>query len=411
MIVIEEGEHNEVAGCTLRNSTRTGVVLKGGKSNGIISCDIYDVAGHLNLDGGDVRELIPAGNYAINCHFTQVQATDFYGRIAIRGVGNIFRNNLVHNFIGQIMTLGGNDHKIELNEMFNIGIEEGDGGAIYSGAEMWSYGNVFRHNFLHHLMCLPQAHPRGGIYPDDLDGGDTITGNVFYKAAHRAILINGGAGHTVTDNLILNGYIGIYNTSAWAEKVYASIAKFDSGELKRGDKWDYIWRTEQVVGKEGWNKEPWSSHYPLFRKIMNQEKMRFYPIECKFQNNLFSGNIENMQFRTGWGQGQTVDIETIPYIETSRNREIEMDVFADPDSLDFRFKGETQTTEFPEIPFEKIGLYRDQYRREIPDKKAYRGAVRQKFKDRPSYAPDAKYDPDKVNDLIYFNTGKHLMGD
>ena len=106
MIAIEEGEHNKVAGCTLKNSTRTGVVLKGGKNNGIISCDIYDVSGHLNLDGGDTRKLISAGNYAINCHFTQVQASNFYGRIAIRGVGNIFRNNLIHNSIGQIMTLG-----------------------------------------------------------------------------------------------------------------------------------------------------------------------------------------------------------------------------------------------------------------------------------------------------------------
>ena len=376
-----------------------------------MSCDTYDVAGHLNLDGGNTRKLIPAENYAINCHFTQVQATNFYGRIAIRGVGNIFRNNLVHNSIGQIMTLGGKDHRIELNEMFNIGIEEGDGGAIYSGAQMWSYGNVFRYNFLHHLMCLPQAHPRGGIYPDDLDGGDIITENIFYKAAHRAILINGGAGHTVTNNLILNGYIGIYNTSAWAEKAYANMAKFNSGELKRGDKGDYIWRTEQVIGKDGWNREPWSSHYPLFRKIMNQEKMRFYPIECKFQNNIFSGNIENMQFRTGWGQSQAADIETVPYIETSGNREVNMDVFADPESLDFRYKREVQTTGLPEILFEKIGLYRDQYRLKIPDKKAYREAIRQKFRDRPSYDPNAKYDPDRINDLIYFNTGKLLIGD
>jgi hypothetical protein len=118
-----------------------------------------------------------------------------------------------------------------------------------------------------------------------------------------------------------------------------------------------------------------------------------------------------MQFRTGWGQGQTVDIETVPYIETSGNREVGMDIFVNPDSLDFRYKREVQTTGLPEIPFEKIGLYRDQYRREVPDKEAYRKAIRQKFRVRPSYDPDAKYDLGKVNDLIYFNTGKLLMGD
>lgn len=411
VIVIEGGEQSKIAGCILRNSTRTAVVLKGGKDNGIVGCDIYDASGHLEMNAGDTSKLLPAKNYAINCHFTQLQANDFYGRIAIRGVGNIFKNNLVHNFIGQVMTLGGNDHRIELNEMFNIGIEEGDGGTIYAGAQMWSYGNVFRHNFLHHLMCIPQAHPRGGIYQDDLDAGDTITENVFYKAAHRAVLLNGGAAHLVTANLLLNGYIGIYNTSAWAEKAYANIAKFDAGELKRGDKGDYIWRTEQVVGTEGWNKEPWSSRYPSFKKIMNQEKMRFYPIECQFKDNLFSGNAQNIQFRTGWGQSDFADIETIPYIETSGNREIEMDVFVKPDALDFRYRQDAQTDGFPDIPFENIGLYKDQYRQKGPDKTAYREAIRQRFKERHSFDPEAKYDRDKINDIIYFNTGMLLIKD
>ena len=122
---------------------------------------------------------------------------------------------------------------IEYNEFFNIGIEEGDGGTIYSGAQMTSWGNIYRHNFLHHLMCVPQAHPRGGIYPDDGDMGDTITENLFYKAAHRAVLINGGAGQTVTKNIFLNGHIGIYNREVGCEKTYLDQARYDKGELKR----------------------------------------------------------------------------------------------------------------------------------------------------------------------------------
>ena len=77
----------------------------------------------------DVRNLQAAGNFAINCHFTQVAAADYYGRIRLSGVGNVFRNNLVHNFPGQVMTFGDCDHRIELNEFFHIGFEEGDGGS------------------------------------------------------------------------------------------------------------------------------------------------------------------------------------------------------------------------------------------------------------------------------------------
>ena len=91
----------------------------------------------------------------------------------------------------------------------------------------------------------------------------------------------------------VGGYIGIYNTSAYGERAYASIARYESGELKRGDKGDHIWRTQQVVGEGGWNKPPWSTRYPMFTKVMNQEKMRFFPIECRFVDNIFSGNHQN----------------------------------------------------------------------------------------------------------------------
>jgi hypothetical protein len=406
MIVVKGGQHNRIAGCTLRNTTRMAAVFEDGADNGMVGCDLYDVSGHLQLEGGETATLNPAGNYAINCHFTQVQAAGFYGRVIIRGVGNIFRNNLIHNAPGQIMTVGGNDHLIERNEMFNTGIEEGDGGAMYSGQQMWSYGNVYRHNFLHHLMCMPQAHPRGGIYPDDHDAGDTIVENVFYKAAHRAVLLNGGAAQTVARNVFVDGYIGIYNTSAYGESAFASIAKYESGEVKRGDKGDHIWRTQQVVGEEGWNKPPWSTRYPLFTKVMNQEKMRFFPIACRFIDNVFSGNHQNFMFRTGWGDDDLVDVSTIDYIETSGNQDVSPDVFVNAESMDFRF---AEPDSWPAIPFGEIGLYVDAHRPVVPDKTAYRMAIKDRFAARPSFDPDARYDPATVNELIYFNTGKLIM--
>ena len=409
VVYIDGSENVRLAGCTIRNCSISAIVIEGGKNCGILSCDIYDVPHHVTLNGGDVKKLIPAGHYAENCHFTQVQASDYYGRIQLRGVGNIFRNNLVHNFIGQVMTVGDNDHLIEYNEFFNIGIEEGDGGAIYSGAQMTSWGNVYRHNFLHHLMCVPQAHPRGGIYPDDGDMGDTITENIFYKAAHRAVLINGGAGHTVTKNIFLNGHIGIYNRELGCEKTYLDQAKYDSGELKRGDKTDYIWKTEQAIGKEGWNKEPWISKYPLFAKIMNQEKMRFWPIECDFSENYFYGNFRDIEYRVGSGDAGIKDIRDVEHIRSEKNKPILMRVFKNPSVLDFQYADKNMAKQLPDIQFDKIGLYRDAYRKNPPDKNNYRKAVRDKFAHRKSYDEKAKYDPKTINNFVYFNTGKLLI--
>jgi hypothetical protein len=372
----------------------------------MVGCDLYDLGGHLTLAGGDLKTLTPAGNYARNNHFTQVESRDLYGRVRIRGVGNLYQNNLLHNFVGQPITVGGNDHVFERNEIFNVGIEEGDGGAVYSGAQMWSYGNVFRHNLLHHLMCVPQAHPRGGIYPDDLDAGDTIVENVFYKAAHRAVLLNGGAANVVKHNIFINGHIGVYNTEAWAKGLIEAAPKYDSGELKRGDKMDHIWRTEQVVGREGWNIAPWSTRYPLFKKVMNQPVRRYYPIENTVSHNLFCGNHQNTAFRRGWHDKKLASIEDVDYIEAVDNRNTPLDVFVDPTCLDFRFKEGERPAGFPEIPFDQIGLCVDQYRARVPDKAAYRQQLAGEWRDRKSYDDAARYDPATVTELIYFNTGR-----
>ncbi|EMI58469.1 right-handed parallel beta-helix repeat-containing protein [Rhodopirellula sallentina] len=408
-VEIASGTNVVLAGCTIRNSSRPGVVINGGERCGLRSCDIYDVVNHLTLGGGDVRKLKPGKNFAINCHFTQVNASDYYGAVRLRGVGNVFRHNLLHNAPGQLMTFGDCDQLIERNEFFNIGYEEGDGGAIYSGAAMWSWGNVIRHNFIHHLMCIPQLHPRGGIYPDDLDQGETIEENVFYKAAHRAVLINGGAGHHVNRNLFLEGYIGIYNTQTAAKVLYKKMSQFESGKLKRGDKADYLYRLEKAIGPEGWNNEPWASRFPLFRKIMNQEEMRYYPIECEFVGNRFANNFRNIEYRVAGGEKGVKDVDDVSFIRSADNREISMKLFRDPNSLDFRYVEGIRTARLPSIPFEQIGLIRDpQYRPTVPNKKKYRVAVKQHFADRASYDPKAVYDPKTINDQLYFNTGKLL---
>ena len=57
-----------------------------------------------------------------------------------------------------------------------------------------------------------------------------------------------------------------------------------------------------------------------------------------------------------------------------------------------------------------VGLLVDEYRKSAPDRRAYRVAVMSHFAKRPSFDPDAKYDPATVNGLLYLNTGKLLLG-
>ncbi len=400
-IRIAGGTGNLVAGCTIRNCGG-GVQIAGGTKNGVVGCDVVDVGGsHIAIDGGTAnpREITPAGNYAENNHLTQT-AHDGERGVRIRGVGNVFRHNLIHGFLGQAIVYGGNDHLIELNEIYNVGIEEGDGGASYCGAAMWSYGNVLRHNFYHHLICIPQAHPRGGLYLDDFDAGETVYGNVFYKAAHRAVLINHGAANHVDNNLFVRCYIGVYNTSALSAQARETAKQYDSGELRRGDKMDYVWRAEQVVGQEGWNKPPWSTKYPLFAKVMNADP--YLPLECRFVNNVFCENDHRFQYRIGYGDDGVADIRQAKGIHLENNVDVPLAAFVDPASLDLRLRPESPVPAgMQPIPFERIGLYLDQYRTVMPEKAKYRREVAERFESTPSYDPRAVYDPDTINDVLY----------
>ena len=400
-IRIEGGTGNLIAGCTIRNCGG-GVQIVGGTKNGITGCDIFDVGGnHIAIQGGtaNAREITPAGNFATNNHLTQT-VHDAERGVRIRGVGNAFRHNLVHDFLGQAIVYGGNDHLIEFNEIYHVGIEEGDGGASYCGAQMWSYGNVLRHNFYHHLMCIPQAHPRGGLYLDDFDPGETVYGNVFYKAAHRAVLINHGAANHVDNNLFIRCYIGVYNTSALSANARTMARQYDRGELRRGDKMDYVWRAEQVVGPKGWNRLPWSTKYPLFTKVMNTDP--YLPIECRFVNNMFCENKQRFLYRVKYGEDGVVDIRQASGIHLENNVDLPLSAFEDPASLDFRIRPDCPLPAgIQRIPLEEIGLYLDDYRTSMPNKADYRRDIRAKFEGTPSYDPDAVYDPDSINEVLY----------
>lgn len=176
---IDGGENNLIAGCSISNSTAVGLRITG-KNNGTRGCDIYDVNVHASLAGTEFShvststnsdnrsvaegKLVLSGNYIENCHFYQKDFDHGKINISMSGVGQIFRNNLVHNSIGQAMMVRGNEQRIERNEFFNIGFEEGDGGAVYSGNDLTGYGNLYRHNFFspsdpHPRQAWPGGHP------------------------------------------------------------------------------------------------------------------------------------------------------------------------------------------------------------------------------------------------------------
>ena len=76
--------------------------------------------------------------------------------------------------------------------------------------------------------------------------------------------------------------------------------------------------------------------------------------------------------------------------------------FIDPEALNFAFRSDFEPVAgFERIPFEQIGLFKDEYRKSLPNKDQYRREVREHNQARPPYDPDAKYEGKIMNELLY----------
>lgn len=379
---IEGGSHNLIAACSAKNSTAKGMKITG-TYNGVRSSDFVDLNSHVTLSGGkrSPSEITSANNYVENCHFYHKNFKHEKVNILVEGVGNIFRNNLIHNSIGQAMVVNGNDHTIELNELFNIGYEEGDGAAMYSGADLAGYGNVYKFNFFHHLMRTPNKKlGRSGLFMDDFQAGATCIGNIFYKSCTNGICMNNGAGHTLVGNIFLASDNGIYQRGNWGEKALRITNEIEKNPKHdyAGLKEDYIGRAEKVVGEKGWLKDPWGSKYPLFKKVMSDEGQfgRLWPIHCTFEKNIFFENRRDLYL-------YRCPEEAKKKMNLDEGIKADKSFFKDYDNMNFALAKPLEG--FDEIPFDKIGLYLDEYRTQMPNKQNYRMALKNCFDGIKSY--------------------------
>lgn len=377
IININGGSNNLIAGCKVYNSTATGIRVTG--SNNIVEgCDLVDLTNHLGLAGGtrNSSQIIEANNIIRNCHFYQKNYISNKINIRISGVGNIFRNNLIHNSIGQALVVSGNGHLIELNEAFNIGFEEGDGGAFYSGGNLIDYGTVFKNNFIHHIIHSPGKHERAGIFMDDQQAGSIMIGNVFYKSGHSALKYHTGAGHEARDNIFLEGRYGIHQIGSSRSQINYDIEqeiKSDPNHPKIDQKENYVGRAEKTIGKKGWESAVWKTKYPLMFTVMSDEGQygRLWQIRNTYVDNHHYNNNRNTTQFSG------VHPTAFAKNTISDGRNLSINDFVDYGNMNFEFK--PTVTAVPNIPFKDIGLYQDEYRCEMPVKESYRKEVQNFF--------------------------------
>jgi|GEM_PF-7037008 len=263
-------------------------------------------------------------------------------------------------------------------------------------AESW--GIKFENNFFHHIMCIPEMYERAAIFSDDGDLGDTVIGNVFYKAG-AGFKVNGGGGHYAAHNLSVEGLNAFKFHPGNPPADYKAYMNFlNSNNPSVGEKQNVLGRGFKFFGVKGWqdkiNDETWLSlvspywmeRYPRMKELFEL----WYRRKAALKHNV----LEHNGHKDSVGNPFAVGRDTKQKSNRKRGR-------GKIATLDFSTKPVANKYH---IPFEKIGLYQDEFRLSPPDKEAYRSAVSKHWRGDECRGA-GRYDPGKILKRQYFNTG------
>jgi len=249
-------------------------------------------------------------------------------------------HNLLTDAPHQGIGVGGNDHLFEKNEVARVGMASDDCGAYYMGRNPSERGSVLRHNYWHHLGS-EMTHGSAAVYFDDGAGGQTVEGNVFYKAAggaFGAVFLHGGHDNTVINNIFIDCTRAVaaspWPVPYWKEWLY-------------GDLWKQHLLTDVDI-----TKPPYTTRYPELVGFMQSDKQlrtnrleRNLAVRC---GNLASGN---------WAVQHCLTVTEDPG-------------FVDEKTENFQLRDDAPVLAklpgFEKIPFGEIGLYVDAYRTKLP---------------------------------------------
>jgi hypothetical protein len=227
---LENSENCQLLGCTVQKMAGNGIDVRGGRRIEIRSCDIHTLGrGGIALVGGNRKTLTPSEHRVENCHIHHLSRIDhtYTPGIWMDGVGHQIRNNLIHHVASSAMRVEGNEHLVELNEVHRVVLESDDQGAVDMFGNPTYRGNVYRYNYWHHLGNWQKSGEvshtqRAGIRLDDAICGTRIHGNVFQRCStgqshFGGVQIHGGKENLVESNLFVDTAAAVSFTP-WGDK-------------------------------------------------------------------------------------------------------------------------------------------------------------------------------------------------
>ncbi len=233
-IQLTKTEHCLVAGNSIHHAggfRSSGVSVAGGRNNGVVGNDIFEVGGSgIGLNGGDRKTLAAAGNYAENnyIHHIGVLHKGASG-ISLTGVGLRAAHNLIHDCprIGIILSSGCNNVAVEYNHIRHVNVETEDSGAIYVFGRDWlnARGSRIAYNYCHDVIGYGRTGDKWispyytwCIYLDDNTCGVDVIGNILARAYRAGIHLHNARDNRIQNNIIVDCQQHQVQYSGWFEE-------------------------------------------------------------------------------------------------------------------------------------------------------------------------------------------------
>jgi hypothetical protein len=404
-VYMEGGDHNLVAGCTVRNVGTSGIFMgqgakqtfphithddydgvpisrkignlqghiyknttwnrKAGTNHKILSCNVYNTgSGGIYLSGGDKKTLTPGNNIVENCkvHDYNRRNKFLWSGINIDGVGNKIRHCEIFNSDFQAIYAHGNEHIYEYNNIHHVTQHSDDVSVWYLGRDPSDRGNVIRYNYFHD--CGNKNRMNMGIYCDDSTTGVTVFGNVFYnmQTAHGVLYSNTGWDLTMKNNIIIinpHSYSVVLSPHYYTWYKGKAPIVFGKGKLFE----QRLFKDLDIL------KPPYSTAYPELHNYMDviEDGVEWEGMHAKrniLTTNVIIGGKENpIQIRR--------KITSDPGVfENKNNYQTDNDPgFVDMKNENFMLHEDSEVyknlPDFKPVPFDKIGLYVDEFRKVI----------------------------------------------
>ena len=306
------------------------------------------------VTGGDKQQLIPSENFVVNNHLHHygvlksmysagvnvgfgAEANGIASEVA---VGIRVANNAIHDAPRDAILISGENNLFELNEIYACGFGSGDLGAFYSCLDWTLRGIQIRYNFMHDTV--------GGVNPDDGSTGFTIFGNIF-MGPRTGVWIASGADHAIENNIFVKEEGPVF-------------AMDDRGAGRKYETNPTLLGKLAAVHPQD---PPWSTQFPeVSTFLQNHPEL---PMRTRFCNNVVViSKGDPMMLKMS-----KENIANPALLSSSNNLVLKDDPgFEDPAHGNFGLKSDSvvykEIKGFQPIPFEKIGLQKDEYRRALP---------------------------------------------